>query len=322
MPPLMFFPGFGFVCRLIMFTPSMINRFLSGFTLSTRPRLPRSLPVITSTLSFFRIGVAKLDMTDTCNSEFRILNSEFPPLLALQNLGRQGDDLHEPPLAQFAGHRSEHARADRLALVVDQHGGIAIEPDVGAVAPALFLDGPDNHGFDDLPLFDVRFGRRFLHRRRHDIAKTGIAAGGPANRVDDRDLASAGVIGDVQDRSHLNHDCFSAGWMGGRGRTGRKVVALTLPPFLPCQPFPPSYTSAAWRMTCFSAHRFRRLSGRVSTIETVSPIFASPFSSCTMNFDVRRSVLPYSPCRTCHSTATTMLFCILLLTTVPTFSDF
>src|SRR5215212_9344509 len=41
-----------------------------------------------------------------------------------------------------------------------------------------------------------------------------------------------------------------------------------------------------------------------------------------MNFDVRRSVLPYSPCRTCHSTATTMLFCILLLTTTPTFSAF
>src|SRR4029077_17293821 len=71
-----------------------------------------------------------------------------------------------------------------------------------------------------------------------------------------------------------------------------------------------------------SAQRLRRLMGRVSTIATMSPGFASFFSSCTMNFDVRRSVLPYSPCRTCHSTATTMLFCILLLTTTPTFSDF
>src|SRR5215813_4950150 len=57
-------------------------------------------------------------------------------------------------------------------------------------------------------------------------------------------------------------------------------------------------------------------------ISTMSPVFASLFSSCTMNFDVRFSALPYSPCRTCHSTATTMLFCILLLTTTPTFSDF
>src|SRR6266480_3012065 len=41
-----------------------------------------------------------------------------------------------------------------------------------------------------------------------------------------------------------------------------------------------------------------------------------------MKVDVRRSVLPYRPCRTCHSTATTMLFCILLLMTTPVFSDF
>src|SRR6187401_2168300 len=73
-------------------------------------------------------------------------------------------------------------------------------------------------------------------------------------------------------------------------------------------------------MTLFSAQRFRRLIGRVSTMATVSPILASPFSSWTMNFDVRRSVLPYSPWRTCHSTATTMLFCILLLMTTPVFS--
>src|SRR5205814_7796805 len=52
MPPLMFLPGFGFVWRLIMFTPSTIRRTLSpspGRTFSTRPRLPRSLPVMTST---------------------------------------------------------------------------------------------------------------------------------------------------------------------------------------------------------------------------------------------------------------------------------
>src|SRR4029453_9508128 len=61
---------------------------------------------------------------------------------------------------------------------------------------------------------------------------------------------------------------------------------------------------------------------RVSTMATMSPVFASFFSSWTMNFDVRRSVLPYRPCRTCHSTATTQLFCIASLTTTPTFSDF
>src|SRR5581483_9305157 len=75
-------------------------------------------------------------------------------------------------------------------------------------------------------------------------------------------------------------------------------------------------------MTRTRSHRLRRLCGRVSTMATVSPGFASFFSSCTMNFDVSRVVLPYSPSRTCRSTATTMLFCILLLTTTPTFSAF
>src|SRR5438132_937136 len=107
------------------------------------------------------------------------------------------------------------------------------------------------------------------------------------------------------------------------GREGLEwLEGFPVRPVLPVLPFLPCYTSTALRTTRTSAQRFRRLIGRVSMMATVSPMPAVLFSSCTMNFDVRRMVLPYSPCRTCHSTATTMLFCILLLTTTPTFSDF
>ena len=41
-----------------------------------------------------------------------------------------------------------------------------------------------------------------------------------------------------------------------------------------------------------TTHRFRLLSGLLSTIATRSPTFAVLFSSCATNFDVRRSVLP------------------------------
>src|SRR5215213_2518673 len=82
-----------------------------------------------------------------------------------------------------------------------------------------------------------------------------------------------------------------------------------------------SYT-AAGLTTRVTTHRLRLLIGRLSTIATRSPTFAVLFSSCATNFDVRRSVLPYRPCRTCHSTATTQVFCILLLTTTPSFSAF
>src|SRR3954451_16542601 len=143
MPSFTFLPGFGFVWRLIRFTPSTINRFLSGSTRSTRPRLPRSLPVITSTLSFLRIGVAKLDISLSRRAG------------ALQDLRRERNDLHEPALAQFAGDGTEHAGADGLVLIVDQHGRVAIEADVAAVAPALLLDGADDHRLHNRALLGV-----------------------------------------------------------------------------------------------------------------------------------------------------------------------
>src|SRR5204862_1220200 len=110
-PPLMFFCGFGRVCRLIMFTPSTTTRFLPGATDSTRPFLPRSLPARIITWSFFRIDIA----------------------IALQHLWSERNNLHEPALAQLAGHGPDHARANRLALRGDQARGSPVRPDVAAV---------------------------------------------------------------------------------------------------------------------------------------------------------------------------------------------
>src|SRR5262249_39865878 len=71
MPPLTCRPGFGFVWRLIMFTPSTIRRVLASRPASPSPpglpfspgrRLPRSFPAMTRSLSFFRIGVANRDI--------------------------------------------------------------------------------------------------------------------------------------------------------------------------------------------------------------------------------------------------------------------
>src|SRR5262249_18159435 len=127
----------------------------------------------------------------------------------LQNLWRQRNNLHETALAQFACDRAEHARADRLVLIVDEHGSVAVEADVAAVAAPLLLDRPHNDRLHDLALLDVALGRRFLHRRGDDVAEPRVAAGRTTDRIDDRDLARAGVVGNVQDRSHLNHGCFS-----------------------------------------------------------------------------------------------------------------
>src|SRR5205823_4608373 len=47
----------GLACFVARATPSTITRFFWGRTLTTRPRLPRSLPAITWTSSFFRMSV-------------------------------------------------------------------------------------------------------------------------------------------------------------------------------------------------------------------------------------------------------------------------
>src|SRR5262245_26124076 len=182
-------PGFGLVCRLIMLTPSTTRRLAPGTTLSTRPRLPRSLPVTTRTLSFLRIGVAKRDMATKSSQHFR----------------GERNDLHEAALAQFAGNRTEHAGPDRLALIVDEHGGVPVEPDVAAVAAPLLLHRANDHGLHDLTFLHVGLGRRFLHRGGDHITQPRVAAGRTANRIDDGDLARAGVVGDVQDPEHMNH---------------------------------------------------------------------------------------------------------------------
>src|SRR5688572_11938611 len=183
MPPLMFFCGFGRVCRLIRFTPSTTTRFLSGSTDSTRPFLPRSLPARTMTWSFLRIDIP----------------------MVLQHLWSERDDLHEAALAQLAGHRPEDARADRLALVVDQHRRIAVEADIAAVLAALLLAHADDHGLHDLALLDGALGRGLFHVGRDDVAEIGIASRRAANRVDHGNLPRARVVGDVEDRSHLDH---------------------------------------------------------------------------------------------------------------------
>ena len=112
----------GLVCRLMKFTFSTMTRCFSGRTMSTRPRLPFSLPAMTATVSFTLIAM-----------------SFVPPLPCparrLEDFRRQRDDLHVPAAAQLAGHRPEDAGPEGLALGVDHDGRVAVEADVRAVRP-------------------------------------------------------------------------------------------------------------------------------------------------------------------------------------------
>src|SRR4029453_4838243 len=97
----------------------------------TSPRLPLSRPVMTMTLS-----------------PFLILLISTP----LQHFRRERDDLHEPLGAKLARHRPEDARADRVEVRVEQHGGVRIETDQRAVGAAHTLLGAHHHRVVDLTL--------------------------------------------------------------------------------------------------------------------------------------------------------------------------
>src|SRR6185295_17787143 len=109
-PPLMLRCGLARVWRLIMFTPSTMRRLLVGMTFSTRPRLPLYFPVVTRTVSFFRMGVCSLDifLFPAGLKTRRYVPRRFQPVVEaglqtrLEHLRCKGDDLHESPLAQLA----------------------------------------------------------------------------------------------------------------------------------------------------------------------------------------------------------------------------
>ena len=61
----------------------------------------------------------------TCTSVALAALSSFVP--SQSTSGARRDDLHEVLLAQLAGDRPEDARAARVALVVDDHGGVLVE---------------------------------------------------------------------------------------------------------------------------------------------------------------------------------------------------
>src|SRR5512140_429527 len=134
MPPVVPFRGFGLVCFFTRLTPSTTT-WSASLRSETLPRLPLSRPASTMTSSPLRI----LFMTRS----------------SLQDFGGQGHDLHEALGAQLARDRAEDAGADGLQLVVEQHGGIAVELDQGAVGAADALGGTDHHGAVDLAFVDA-----------------------------------------------------------------------------------------------------------------------------------------------------------------------
>src|SRR6516164_6306585 len=218
----------GRVWRLATLIPCTIIRESAGSTRNTSPILPLSRPVMTTTLSPFLI------------LSFAIARHS-------QDLRGQRHDLHESARPQLAGDGAENARADRFALMSDEHGGIAVEADRAAIgATDLFCRANDNRAVY-VALFDAAARDRFLHRNYDDIANRCGLALGAAQYFDALDSASAGVVGDVEICLHLNHAASPSFPIGSGGRSTAPSTGDAFPTSAPgrlgaTSPRPPSTT--------------------------------------------------------------------------------
>src|SRR5688572_19457344 len=114
-----------------MLMPSTVT-CSSSMRAITVPRLPLSRPVSTMTWSPLRILFMAWSSADS------------------EHFGGEGHDLHEAFGAQLARHRAEDAGADRLQLVVQQDGRIAVELDQRAILAAHALGGAHDDRTVDL----------------------------------------------------------------------------------------------------------------------------------------------------------------------------
>src|SRR4051794_112789 len=128
----------------------------------------------------------------------------------LEDLRREADDLHEVAVAQLAGHRPEDARPARVVLGVDDHGGILVERDVGAVlAPELLLRAHDD-GLHHVALLDRALRIGLLDGGGDDVPDAGVAPARAALDADAEDLARPGVVGHPQAGLVLDHRARSS----------------------------------------------------------------------------------------------------------------
>src|SRR5207245_10618348 len=103
-------------------------------------------------------------------------------------------------------YRPEDAGRAGLALVGDEHRGVLVEADVGAVLALRLLGGPDDDGPRHLALLDLPGRDGVLDRDDDDVAQPTVAALGAPEHADHERAARARVVGNLDDRFLLDHD--------------------------------------------------------------------------------------------------------------------
>src|SRR6266550_4654415 len=121
------------------------------------------------------------------------------------DLRRKRYDLHEPLVAQLAPHRPKDAGRAGLTLVGNEHGGVLVEPDVGAILALGLLGRAHDHRPHHLAFLDLAGGDGVLDRHDDDVAQPRVAALGPAEHADHERAPRARVVRDLEYRFLLYH---------------------------------------------------------------------------------------------------------------------
>src|ERR687897_1649325 len=159
----------------------------SPTTRTTSPFLPLSAPAMMITWSPLRIRFICFSWSDS------------------EHFGRERDDLHELLGTQLAGYWPEDAGADRLLLVVEQHGCVAVETDQRTIGATHAGTGTDHDCVVDLALLDLAARDRVLDGHLDDVANPGVTALGAAEHLDAHHFFGAGVVRGVEVALYLDH---------------------------------------------------------------------------------------------------------------------
>src|SRR6185436_14380687 len=113
-------------------------------------------------------------------------------------------------------HRAEDAGADRFELGCKQHDRVGVEAYERAVRTPHAFRGAHHHSVIDFALFHSTAWRRVLDADLDHVANRGVTALRAAEHLDAHDGARAGIVGDIENRLHLNHWASPSNLPGAR----------------------------------------------------------------------------------------------------------
>src|SRR5665647_3376508 len=150
-------------------------------------------------------AVAAVLLRSTTDDLYEVTLLDFHLGHGLQHLRGERDDLHELLLAQLATDGPEDAGTARVAIGLEDDGGVLVKLYVRAVGTTTFLGRPNDDRLDDVTLLDGATGNGVLDGGDDNVNDAGVGTTGTTENTDAKNFLGTGVVGDTQSRLLLDH---------------------------------------------------------------------------------------------------------------------